>query len=295
MKTKHRAQIATIKNYKISEIKHINCSKDQRFQAASISKVLTALLVLKLVQEKKLNLDKDANIYLKKFKLRNKNGELSNVTLRQLLSHTAGISNSGFPGYSSDSKIPNLNQILMGTKSCNTGKIFVESKPCIKYSYSGGGYIVLQKIIGDVSGEKYDKLVKEKIFLPLGMKNSDFNLRKFRLFRRYPEKAAAGLWTTAEDLCRLVIEIQLSLLGKSNKVISKKSAKLMVTPVEKAENNFIGLGLFISKDKKSFFHTGHNHNFRSKIEGSICSGNGKVVLVNSDKISDLNKLLRGLK
>jgi len=131
-----------------------------------------------------------------------------------------------------------------------------------------------------------------KILKPLKMKNSNFNLKKIKKFRRYPEKAAAGLWTTAEDLCKLLIEIQLSILGESNKIISKKLSKLMITPVTKAENKFMGLGIFIKRNKEAFLHTGHNHKVRSKIEGMIHEGEGIVVLINSDKIDDLKKVER---
>jgi len=137
MKIKFPSTIGIIKNNKIVEIKSFNCAKNTKFQAASISKILTSLLVLRLVEKKKLDLKKDVNFYLKSFKIRDKKGELVKVTLKQLLSHTAGINISGFPGYNFNSKIPSLNQILNGTKPCNTEKIFVESKPGKKYSYSG--------------------------------------------------------------------------------------------------------------------------------------------------------------
>jgi CubicO group peptidase (beta-lactamase class C family) len=287
--------LAIVKNYKISEVKTFNCRKNTRFQAASISKIVTALLVLKLVEEKKLDLNKDVNFYLKGFKVRNKKGELIKVTLKQLLSHTTGINVPGFPGYTYNSKLPSIRQILNGEKPCNTGKIFVQSKPGKKHSYSGGGYMIIQKIIEDVSGKKYEDLVKNKIFRPIGMKGSDFRLRKSRKFRRYPEKAAAGLWSTAEDLAKLLIEIQLSVLGKSNKIISKQLLKLMVTPIVKAEGDFVGLGLFIKKDKKSFLHDGHNYKFKSKIVGRLDGRSGYVILVNSDRMKDLKILEKVVK
>jgi len=272
--------MAKIKNYKIKELKTFNCNKSTKFQVASIGKPLTALLVLKLVQEKRLDLNKDVNNYLKKWKVRNKKGKLVKVDLKQLLSHTAGISISGFLGYNSRSKLPTINQTLDGEKPCNTEKIFAKYKAG-KYRYSGGGYVIIQRIVEDVTGKRFKDIMKSKIFKPLQMKDSDFKLRKSKSFRRYPQNA--GMWSTPEDLSKFLIEIQLSCLGKSNKILSKNSVKKMLKPIAKAEGNSIGLGLFISRNKKNFYHTGHNYKFRSKLIGSLNKGKGLVIMANSDK------------
>lgn len=283
--------LAIIKKYKIQQLITFNCKKESKFQAASISKLLTAMLALKLVEENKLSLNKDVNNYLKNFKLKNNKGKLIKVTLKELLSHTAGINVSGFPGYKSNVNVPSIKQILNGEKPCNTKKIFVKYKPGNKYSYSGGGYLIIQKVIEDITGKKFEDIMNAKIFRPLKMKNSDFKLRKSKNFRIYPEKAAAGLWSTPKDMGKFLIEIQLSYLGKSNKILSKKMTKKFLRPITKIKRNFIGLGLLIDKRKKNFFHTGHNYRFRNTLIGSIKKGDGLIVMVNTDKKDIINKIV----
>ncbi len=279
IKYKFPISIAREENYRIKELEFNKCKKNTLFQAASISKIITSILVMRLVEEKKLNLNSDINNYLKNWKVRDKKGKLVKVTLKQLLSHTAGINVSGFPGYSIKSKIPSIDKLLEGKKPCNTDRIFVKYVKG-KYRYSGGGYIIIQKAIEDITQKNFERLVYLKIFRKLNMKNSDFKLRKSQSFKIYPEKAAAGLWSTPEDLSKLLIEIQLSYNGKSNKILSQNSIKKILNPITKAESNFIGLGFFT--DKNNFFHIGHNHKFRCKFFGSIKGGKGIIIMTNSE-------------
>jgi len=86
--------------------------------------------------------------------------------------------------------------------------------------------------------------------------------------------------TTSEDLSKLLIEIQLSYIGKSNKVLSKKSVRTMLKTITFAEGNFMSLGFFVSKDKKKFYHTGHNVGYRAKFIVDF-KGNGIVILTNN--------------
>ena len=284
--------IAIIGNFKDKKILQLNCRKNNKFQAASISKPLTALLVVKLAEEKKLDLNKDVNLYLKDYKVVDKKGKETKVTLKQILSHTAGLNVSGFPGYAANKKIPSIDQILNGTKPCNTEKIFVKYNPGKKYAYSGGGYIVLQKIIEEVTKKKFEKIMKEKIFKPLKMNNSDYKIRKSKKFKIYPEKAAAGLWTTTEDLSKFLIEIQLSYVGKSNKILKKKTIKQILTPIINAEWNYMGVGFFISKNKKNFYHSGHNYKHRGFLKGSLKKGNGLIIMANFNNQKKMKSLVK---
>lgn len=86
------------------------------------------------------------------------------------------------------------------------------------------------------------------------------------------------MWTTSEDLSKFIIEIQKSYQGKSE-LLSKKYARKMLKPIAKAEGNFIALGFFITKDKKQFYHTGHNTGFGSKFLADF-KGNGIAILTN---------------
>ncbi len=276
-KYKFPVSVAVVRDGKISEQSQVHCRRGERFQAASISKPVAALVVLKLVQMRKLDLNKDVNDYLKGWKVTDKKGAVVKVTLRQLLSHTAGLNTAGFPGYAQGARLPSLRQILDGSEPCNTGRVYVEGVPGKNYSYSGGGYMIIQKILEDVTGMSFDRLAKRYVLDPLGMRHSSFRLRSLKGTKKYPEKAAAGLWTTSEDLAKLLIGIQ------SGKVVSKS----MLIPVAKAEKGFVGFGLFLSKDKKRFSHTGHNHKFTSKIIGSLRGGVGAVYLAHSDERLDV--------
>ena len=280
--------IAVIENYKIKRLYSNN--KNISFQAASISKPITAVATLRLVEEGKLKLNEDVNNYLKKCKVRDNKGNKRKVTLKQLLSHTGGINVSGFRGYSFKAKIPTLLQVLNGKKPSNTKKI-LSNKKQNKYSYSGGGYIIIQKILEDITNKPFNAIIKQKILKPLRMKNSNYRMKKSKAFHVYPEKAPAGLWTTPEDLAKFMIEIQLSYYGRSNKILSKRMTRLMFTPIMKAtdEKGSIALGFY--KNGKKFFHDGHNYRFRSRFLGDL-NGTGYIVMVNSDKDKDLNNVLK---
>jgi len=296
-----KSGIIIIKNYKIE----FGMNHNLIFQAASISKILTALLIMKLVEEKILKLNEDINHYLKNWKVLNKKNNEEKVTIKQILSHTAGVNCAGFIGYKQNQKIPSLMQILNGKKPTNNKKIFCKYKKG-SYRYSRGGYEIIQKIIEDVTDKNFEIVVKEKLFKLLNLKDSSFS--KPKKFARgyednkqinkgcfiYPEKAAAGLWTTAEDLAKLLIEIQLSCIGKSNKILSKKSVRKMLKPIIPAERNFMALGFFVSKDRKRFYHAGHNVGYRAKFIADF-KGNGIVIMTNNGDNKFINKLLKEFK
>lgn len=273
------ASIAVLKNYSFS----ILINEKKLFQVASVSKCFTALCVMKLVERRKLRLNKDVNKYLKGWKIRNKKGKLIEVTLRELLSHTAGISCSGFKGYQQNQKVPTLYQILNGDKPANNERIYKKFRRGI-YRYSGGGYEIIHKILEDVLNKPFSEIVEKEILSPLKMKRSTFKTIKNKNIIQeyiYPEKAAAGLWTTAEDLAKFLITIQLCYKGKSN-FIPKHLAKEMLKPITKAEGVFVSSGFFISNDKKKFYHTGHNIGYRSKFISDF-RGNGIIILTNKEE------------
>lgn len=296
--------IALIKDYKIKEIISNNLSKKTLvFQGASIGKILTSVCVMKLIEKGVLEFDKDVNDYLKNWKVKDKKCKQIKVTIKQLLSHTAGINCSGFKGYNQNKKIPSLIQILEGKKPSNNDFIYCKYKRN-KYRYSGGGYEIIQKIIEDITNKSFEKVVKKYLFKPIKLKNSSFSKpKKFvqgyesnkqvnKGYFIYPEKAAAGLWTTSEDLAKLLIEIQLSYIGKSNKILSTKSVRTILKPIISAEGNFRSLGFFVSKDKKKFYHTGHNVGYRTKFVVDF-KGNGIVILTNNGKGNVfINKLIK---
>ena len=139
------------------------------FQAASISKPVTAMAVLRLVQEQRLSLDKDVNEYLVSWKIpKNKFTRTRHVTLRDLLTHTAGITVTGFPGYKPNQDLPNLCQILDGLSPTNTDPVRVDARPGSSWRYSGGGFTIIQQLLADVTGQSFPDFMRETVLAGCG-------------------------------------------------------------------------------------------------------------------------------
>ena len=268
------------------------------FQAASISKPVTAAAVLRLVRDGELDLSVDVNTLLKSWKLpENEFTARVKVTLKHLLSHTGGVTVHGFPGYAFPGPVPTLDMVLDGIKPANTPAIRVDQEPGRAFSYSGGGYEIVQRILLDVEGRPFPELMRDLVLSPIGMFDSTFEqplpADKIRNAaaghgaegapipgkrHTYPEMAAAGLWTTPTDLAAFAIEIQKSVLGRSSKVLSRAMAEAMLTPVLQG----YGLGLGIDPIGGYFQHDGSNVGFTCFLYAGQRSGKGVVVMTNSD-------------
>jgi len=258
------------------------------------------MAALHLVQQGKLSLDTDINTYLTTWKLPTAPVAAGKpVTLRELLTHTAGISVHGFPGYAKSDTVPTLVQVLNGEKPANTAPIRIEAPPGDHWQYSGGGYTIMQQTLIDVTKEPYPKLMHDTVLAPIGMNHSTYNqplpaameadaATPYRGDGKpveggshtYPEMAAAGLWTTPSDLARYAIEVQRSLQGKANHVLSTEMTRQMLTP---GKGNW-GLGLEIggSKDNPYFSHGGANEGFRCIFVAYEKAGEGAAVMTNGD-------------
>lgn len=267
------------------------------FQAASISKPVTALAVLQLVQSGILNLDTDVNTYLKSWKIPDSELTASHkVTVRELLSHTAGVTVDGFGGYSSTDPLPTILQTLDGLPPANNLPIRVDQIPGSQWRYAGGGYVILRLLLEELTGQSFDHLMQEKVLGPIGMAHSRFEQplspehlahaaipanedgKALKLGPRiYPELAPDGLWTTASDLARYAIEVQRSLAGQPGSLLSAPTARLMLTPAL----NHWGLGPIVGDDERHpyFTHSGGNVGFVS-ILVAYNQGDGAVILTN---------------
>lgn len=274
-------------------------TEDTLFQAGSISKPLAAMASLRLVQLKKLSIDADVNTQLVSWKVPVSpaaNGKP--VTLRELLTHTAGMTVHGFPGYAAEEPVPTLIQVLNGEKPANTPAIRIESEPGSKWNYSGGGYVVMQQVVLDTSQEPFPKLMHDTVLGPMGMTHSTYEqplpvslqseaATPYRAdgspvpggAHTYPEMTAAGLWTTPTDLARYCIEVERSLQGKANHVLSQTMTEEMVTP---GKGNW-GLGLEIggSSADPYFSHGGVNEGFEGLFVAYEKHGDGAAVLTNA--------------
>jgi CubicO group peptidase (beta-lactamase class C family) len=273
------------------------------FQAGSISKPVTALATLKLVESGILALDTNVNSYTNWWKLPN-NADNSPVTLRQLLSHTAGTTVHGFAGYPAGAQVPTLVQLLNGAAPSNSRGVHVSTKPGTKWRYSGGGYEVIQYVIGERTKKDFGALVQDIVLKPLAMNDSTFAqpLPPALLARAalphdgngkpvpggphtYPELAAAGLWSTPSDLAKLAIEVKLSAAGQSNKVLSQSMTQLMLSPVL----NGFGLGWSIdgAGQAQSFSHGGANAGYQNMLVAYTERGDGVAVMTNGDRGGEL--------
>ncbi len=270
------------------------------FQAGSISKPVAALAALRLVEEGRLSLDGDVNQVLKRWRVPENNfTKDQKVTLRRILSHSAGLTVHGFPGYDARSRLPSLQQVLDGSKPANTAAIRVDIVPGSTSRYSGGGYTVMQQMMLDVTGKTFPDLMRENVLTPLQMDASTYEQplpadraacaaagydAKGREIKRrwhiYPEMAAAGLWTTPSDLARFAISIQEAFAGNSNPVISRTMTRQMLT-VQKGSYG-LGLGLEGSGDTLRFLHGGRNAGFDALLLACAESGAGVVIMINAN-------------
>ena len=286
---------------------------DTLFQAASISKPVTALAALRLVQDGKLSLDEDVNVKLKTWKVpENAFTQTEKVTIRRILSHSAGLTVHGFPGYASDEIVPTVVQILNGEKPANTEPIRVDVIPGTLWRYSGGGYVVLQTLMSDVTGEPFPQIMRELVLQPAGMTHSTYEqpLPKDRAAEvatpyrangepvkggphTYPEMAPAGLWTTPSDLAKMAIEVQKEYAGQSAKILNQSMAKQMLTH----QIGAWGLGFALETPGRTphFGHGGANEGYRCDVEAYTDSGQGVAIMTNSDSGGELySEILRGI-
>ena len=307
--------IAVIKDYKVEWVKAYGyadvsekklATTETLFQAASISKSLNSLGVLKLVEEGKLGLDNDINNYLKDWKFPYDSvSKGKKISIANLLNHKAGLSVGGFGGYAKVEKLPTTIETLDGIKPSNSNAVRSIFEPGLKFQYSGGGTTITQLILENTTGEKYEDYMMKNVLTPLGMSNSSFNQppskeKEYLLatgynngkeaegkYHIYPEKAAAGLWTNPTDLSKYIIETQLSLLGKSNKILSQEMS------AKRVENNF---GVFLNdfNGAKYFGHSGGNEGFVCYYVGSLENGNGLVVMTNGRNMKLVEEVVNSI-
>lgn len=262
------------------------------FQAASISKAVTGFGVLKLVEEHDLDLDADINRYLTSWKIKSPFSEKEKVTIRRLLTHTAGTNISGVMGCEKSDTIPGTTDVLNGKGY--TPPLRLDTVPGARFFYSGGGFIVLQQLIEDVSGLRFKDYFDQVVFGPLAMSRSTFdqfpsgNVSSGHNWegeaypggwRVFPAMAAAGLWTTPADLARFCFAVEDAYYGEEGAFISQELAREMLTPLKKR-----GLGVAIETATKVpfFFHGGSNpgayRNFMVDVYGERT---GMIVMTNA--------------
>jgi len=275
---------------------------DTLFQGASISKVVSAVLTMILVEKGKLDLDTPVQKYLKSWKLpENEWTAEIPVTIRHILSHFSGINVPTYRGFFKEDPIPTFKDILNGTGPCDAPAVIVEEPVDEQFIYSTGAFAVLQMVLEDVTNESYETLVQRELLQPLNMHRTCFSqplpeyLGGNAAYGHrsdgapvdgnwfiYPTQAGSGIWTTPTDLAKFALHLQKILRNDESELLQQQSLKEMLTPYREA---FFGLGFALYNDKgpgRFFGHTGNTEGFRSMFIAHEYSGCGAFILANSD-------------
>jgi CubicO group peptidase (beta-lactamase class C family) len=267
-----------------------------RFQAASISKTINALAILRLAAVGRLHLDDPVNKHLATWKLPdNVFTEKQAVTVRMLLSHSGGTTVTVFDGYLPGRSLPTVAKILDGVAPAGNDPVRVAWPPGQAFRYSGGGITVLQQLVADVTGVSYPAAIARLVLGPLGMTHSNYvqqpdALARAQLalghredgapdsagFRVHPELAAAGLWTTPDDLARALLATIRAWHGSAGAFLPQTLARTMLTPLVQDA----GLGVFL--DGGLFTHVGANTGYRALYVGDAAAERATVVMTNGD-------------
>ena len=312
--------IAVIRDFKVSWYKTYGLADRETgepvvattlFQAGSVSKPVAAFGALQLVEAGQLTLDSDVNSTLVSWKLPDNEFTTENkVTLRQLLSHTGGLTVHGFGGYAAGDPVPDIVQVLNGTPPANSAPVIVDKAPGGSFRYSGGGYTAAQLMMSDATGKSFPALMDELLIKPLGMSRSTYEQPLPAEWLKhaaagvlpdgsavagkrhtYPEMAAAGLWSTAEDLALFAIEMQKALKGESQ-LMNKELAHTMTSPVD--SGYALGWGVSARGESGYFSHGGWDEGFCTQLTAHLDNGFGVVVMINSNHPAFLDELVNAV-
>ncbi|MEK4512243.1 class A beta-lactamase-related serine hydrolase [Paenibacillus anaericanus] len=299
-------QISTAEGFGVLESGTNNrVSNHSIFHACSISKFITSMLVLKLIELGMLDLDEDINNRLTSWKVPTNEFTLDKkVTLRTLLSHQSGIIDpeGSFGEFDSTQGIPTMVELLEGKTAYCKEAIQVQYEPGSDFQYSDAGFCIIQQLIEDASGRPFEVMVTEHIFRPLNMNNSTFVVQYISevinddfscghnknghvvdsKYPIYPFPAAAGLWSTPSDLAILVVELMNSLQGRSNLGLSQSKAKEFIT--SQGCKEWTGLGVFLdgAEQELKISSLGWGVGFQCMLVAYPYKGTGAVIMTNAD-------------
>jgi len=304
--------VAVIEGFEVGWKRVVGGPPDALFQAGSISKPVTALAALELAGRGAVDLEADVNDRLTSWRLPGP----QRVSLRQLLGHTSGLGVRFYPGYRQGAEAPTVVQSLDGVPPAETKAVRVRPSYYDKFDYSGGGYTVIQQLIADVTGVPFADAAGDLVLRPLGMTSSTFaqpppdglRPRAARAdWRVYPEAAAAGLWTTPEDLARFATAVAAAAAGRDS-VLSAQAAAQMVSvrslvPFSGERLAMLvlgmplphtyGLGMFGFGDGR-FGHVGGAASFFSILMASQQDGGGAVIMTAANPSRFPFRLLRAI-
>lgn len=274
------------------------------YQAGSIAKPATLLAAVRMREKGLLDFDAPIETYLKSFTLPpGAHSTAHPVTLRNLFSHTSGVRPGGYPGYAQGDKLPTDAQIARGESPANTPKIEVVAKPGEELAYAGGGYTLIEIALQDKLGQPFEQIMNDWLIRPAGLKQADFTQPLPEHARHtiakghqrdgttvpggwnvHPEQAAAGLWATPSDLATLLIEMHKAAQGKSTLIGKASLDELLANPVDGHSWGFRRIG---PGDNVFLTHNGGTVGYRASMTINLKTGDGAVVMSNSDNGGDL--------
>jgi len=285
---------------------HQPLAADTMFQAGAFSQMMTAAAALKLAEAGKVDLDAEIGTLLKTWKLPPPSetglaGSRARVTLRGLLTHSAGLSDHVYVGYAQGDPLPTPFQQLDGVAPANGGPAWVPAagKSALRTRYSEPGYVLAGQVLADASGMAVPALLETSIIGPLGLKNSTFALplpdalrsraatghtREGQpvkgLWNNYPETAAKGLWTTPADFAAFLLDLLGAAAGRPGRILSQAAARTMLS----AQVESSGFGFVVEGKGDDILF-----DLRGKTRGYACfmavypaKGQGAVIMTNSD-------------
>lgn len=286
----------------------IEVSTQTGFNIGSISKTVAAFGFMKLVQEGKIDLDAPAEKYLTRWHLPESEFDASEVTIRRLLSHTAGLSLHGYPGWSPSDTLPTIEQSLNGVNN-GPGRVEIIFEPGSRYKYSGGGISIMQLIVEEVTGLKFEDYMEQEVLKPLGMHNSSYRIDEGILaasaseydryggqidFELFTAQAAAGFHTTIEDFTRFAMACMYKNTDHPShgKVLNADMLELMMECVPEACGRFgYGLGFMIEQYPGSELmlagHRGANAGWQAIFNVNPETNDGFVMVTNGGAGQDI--------
>ena len=246
------------------------------FPAASMSKFVTALCLMKLHEDRVIDIDAPVNAWLKQWKLRTPDGQESDAAIRSIMSHTAGIvdGEDGFYGLHRVAGEVSLMDILDGRTAYNNRPVRAEKPQGTAFEYSDAGYCVLQLLVEEVTGQSFQKALREIVFDRLSLKSA--------CFAGCPDLAGAGLWITPREMLTLGKIFVEALNGKGG-FLRAETAREMGSPA--AQFPWTGLGVFISGED-TLMTQGWSENGQCMMKMNCRTGAVSVVMTNRNPKMD---------
>lgn len=299
--------IALIQNGKVAWIQCIGLADVESkkpvtsqtiFNVGSISKMVSAWGIMQLTERGFIALDDPVGKSLVRWKLPASEYDATKVTLRRILSHTAGLSVHGYGGSAQGTQLLSLEESLLGKTKRNGEGVYVKSNPGTKWEYSGGGYTLAQLLLEEKTNEKFADYMKKNVFKPMGMKHSSYDWTEEMMInsataydtlgkpiknRIFTEQAAAGLQTTVLDLAHFA---ELSLIPDPNrlhKVLRPETIQLMeqaVLPFSDQGKSGLGYRFMNYEGLETLGHTGENEGWSAAMFMHLATKSGIVILCN---------------